>query len=140
MKYLPLKVPDGPLTAAGIAEAVEAFAQEHFRTYGHRAIDEPVDVVNVRVSGRVETSNRFQYDPSAIRSASVTARSSDRDAYFGSEHGSLSTPVVSRIELSGGKWAGPLIVEEYDATCIIPPGAEASLDPFGNIVIDVGQS
>ena len=32
---------------------------------------------------------------------------------------------------------GPCIVEEYDATCVIPPGARASLDAHGNIVIDL---
>jgi N-methylhydantoinase A len=33
---------------------------------------------------------------------------------------------------------GPLIVEEYDATCLIPPAARASLDAGWNIVIDLG--
>jgi N-methylhydantoinase A len=28
---------------------------------------------------------------------------------------------------------GPLIVQEYDATCLVPHGAAAALDPFGNI-------
>jgi N-methylhydantoinase A len=30
---------------------------------------------------------------------------------------------------------GPLIVEEYDSTCVVPPGAHAELDSAGNIVI-----
>jgi N-methylhydantoinase A len=29
------------------------------------------------------------------------------------------------------------MVEEYDATCVVPPGATASLDAGGNIVIDL---
>jgi N-methylhydantoinase A len=32
---------------------------------------------------------------------------------------------------------GPSIVEEYDATCLVPPGAEAVLDDHGNIVIEL---
>ena len=32
---------------------------------------------------------------------------------------------------------GPCIVEEYDATCVIPPGANAALDGAGNILIRV---
>ena len=32
---------------------------------------------------------------------------------------------------------GALIVEEYDATCVVPPGAKAELDTGGNIVIDL---
>lgn len=34
--------------------------------------------------------------------------------------------------------SGPLIVEEFDATCIIAPGATAELDAHGNILIDAG--
>ena len=34
--------------------------------------------------------------------------------------------------------SGPLIVEEYDATCVVPPGAKAELDAAGNIVIELG--
>jgi N-methylhydantoinase A len=32
---------------------------------------------------------------------------------------------------------GPCIVEEYDATCVIPPGARASLDRAGSILIEL---
>ena len=32
---------------------------------------------------------------------------------------------------------GPCIVEEYDATCVVPPGARATLDGHGNIVIEL---
>ena len=131
-------IPAGPLTVAEISNAVEAFEQEHFRTYGHRAIDEPVDVVNVRVSGLVPTASLAEYAPFAVQNSSDPARPFCRDAYFGPEHGILSTPVLTRPDLQGAKRAGPLIVEEYDATCVVPPDAEASLDPFGNIVIDVG--
>jgi N-methylhydantoinase A len=34
--------------------------------------------------------------------------------------------------------SGPLIVEEYDATCVIAPGARAELDAGGNIIIALG--
>jgi N-methylhydantoinase A len=30
---------------------------------------------------------------------------------------------------------GPLIVEEYDATCVVPPGCSVTLDALGNIDI-----
>jgi N-methylhydantoinase A len=33
--------------------------------------------------------------------------------------------------------AGPLIVEEYDATTVVPPGCRAALDADGNIDIQV---
>ena len=51
--------------------------------------------------------------------------------------GWVHTPVLStRAALDGGR-DGPLVVEEYDATCVVPPGARASLDGFGNIVVEM---
>jgi N-methylhydantoinase A len=60
---------------------------------------------------------------------------SARLAYFGREHGLIETPVVDRIDLLGRELAGPLIVEEYDATCVVPPGWRVSLDELCNLTI-----
>ncbi len=46
----------------------------------------------------------------------------------------METPVPSRADLASAR-VGPLIVEEYDTTCVVPPGARAQLDGAGNIVI-----
>ena len=34
----------------------------------------------------------------------------------------------------------PCIVEEYDATCLVPPGWTARLDTYGNIVMTRSES
>ena len=57
-----------------------------------------------------------------------------RRAYFGARHGWIETPVLRRSDLATTR-SGPMIVEEYDATCVIPPGARANLDAGGNIVM-----
>ena len=76
--------------------------------------------------------------PSASRSiAGRGGEARTRRVYFGPEHGFIETAVVGRGDLAGGR-GGPLIVEEYDATCVVTPGAQATLDPWGNIVIDIG--
>jgi hypothetical protein len=31
-----------------------------------------------------------------------------------------------------------VIVEEYDATTVVPPGCTARLDPIGNIIVEIG--
>jgi len=59
-----------------------------------------------------------------------------RRAYFGAETGWLETPILRRSDLSTPR-SGPLIVEEYDATCVIPPGAKAELDLGGNIIVEL---
>ena len=59
-----------------------------------------------------------------------------RRAYFG-EAGWIETPILRRSDLAGER-PGPLIIEEYDATCVVPPNATASLDSTGNVVISLG--
>ncbi|MBI3977617.1 MAG: hydantoinase/oxoprolinase family protein [Chloroflexi bacterium] len=137
---LTVPVPGGDLSPAEVAGMVEAFGQEHLRTYGHRATDEPVDLVNLKVIGLAVGSGSRKYDPAAAVRAGDGARiggARERDAYFGSGHGMLRTPIVSRRDLVGQTLDGPLIVEEYDATCVVPPGCRASVDGWGNIVVDV---
>jgi N-methylhydantoinase A len=46
--------------------------------------------------------------------------------------------VLRRDALSATPLPGPLVVEEYDATVVVPPGCTAARDALGNIVIEVG--
>ncbi len=125
----------GPLDAAALTALEEAFGVEHQRTYGHRAgPDEPVELVTLHVIGRVVADDRSQpapVPPTAGRDVSAT-----RDAYFGPEIGWQATPILARADLARAT-VGPCIIEEYDATCVVPPGAAVGLDYFGNIVIDL---
>jgi N-methylhydantoinase A len=59
-----------------------------------------------------------------------------RRVYFGPRDGWIVTPVLTRGDLATPR-EGPAIVEEYDATCVVPPGARAGLDVSGNIVMEV---
>jgi N-methylhydantoinase A len=128
---LTVTVPDGPIDKKMVALLEEAFAAEHERTYGHRAgPDEPVELVSIQVVG---AGLRDRIDmPRAAGSRAGSAPASRR-AYFG-DHGWLETPVVKRSDLASER-QGPLIVEEYDCTCVVPPAAKAACDASGNIVI-----
>jgi N-methylhydantoinase A/oxoprolinase/acetone carboxylase beta subunit len=41
---------------------------------------------------------------------------------------------------AGNRLEGPAIVLQYDSTTVVPPGVGAHVDPFGNILIEVGAS
>jgi N-methylhydantoinase A len=131
---LSVPLPDGRLDRAGLAALDEAFGVEHERTYGHRAgPEEPVELVSVQVVGRgVSDTPRLPERLSLKRATSAAA--SSRRVYFGPAGGWLATPVLSRADLATGR-PGPCIIEEYDATCVVPPGAEAVLDRWDNIVM-----
>jgi N-methylhydantoinase A len=47
--------------------------------------------------------------------------------------------VVGRGDLDRTPRPGPLLVEEYDATTLVPFGCTACIDALDNIVITVGD-
>ena len=105
------------------------------RTYGHQAEGDPIQIVNLRLTARV----RRPADRAAIRlQEDRTPRGGDRGAYFGPTHGTIATPVITRAALDATARSGPLLLDEYDATTLVPPGCTARLDAHGNIVITTG--
>jgi N-methylhydantoinase A len=133
-----LRVPvaTGRLDAVALAAIEEAFGAEHERTYGHRAgVDEPVELVSLEVIGRgIPDQPRAASAAAASLAPDIAIASSTRRAYFGPQQSWLEARVVNRSALAIPH-AGPCIVEEYDATCVIPPGWTARLDAFGNIAM-----
>jgi N-methylhydantoinase A len=129
-------LPDGD-TARVLKELPERFGAEHERTYGFRApAAEPVELVGLSVIARGNPARPRL--PARVPPASCLTPTTRR-AWFG-EQGWVETPVVDRAGLSATPRPGPLIVQEYDATCLVPPGAAAQLDGFGNIVIASTQA
>jgi N-methylhydantoinase A len=126
----------GPTTP--VADIARMFADEHERTYGHRAKNDPVQLVNLRLVARAP---RGQF-PSALTAAPRADRGAGqgtRHTYFGQRVGSAETPVIGRFDLACEPLPGPLLIDEYDATTLVPPGCAARLDDFGNILIDTGS-
>ncbi len=132
---LTVAVPNGPIDEKMVGYLEEAFGVEHERTYGHRAgPEEPVELVSIQVVGiGVREGSGV---PKRVGLRAEPAPPAPRRAYFGREHGFLETPVLRRADLAVA-CRGPAIIEEYDATCLVPPGARAVLDDGGNITIEL---
>jgi N-methylhydantoinase A len=130
---LPVMVPHNDASDF-LAALPEAFANEHEQNYGFRAPSgEPVEIMGISVVARgIPERPRL---PARIPPASAPVPPTRR-AWF-ADAGWLETPVVDRATLATGARKGPLIVQEYDATALVPPGAEASVDGFGNIVLNL---
>jgi len=134
---LVVPVPDGPIDERMVARLETAFADEHERTYGHRAgPEEPVELVSIGVVG-LGLREGAGVPERVTSDRPEPPLPPPRPAWFGPAHGFVATPILRRSHLAPGK-TGPLIVEEYDATCVVPPGWRAALDAAGNIVMEPG--
>ena len=133
---LPVTIESGHLSAGDPATLAESFHREHDRTFGYRS-DEQVQIVNLRLIARGLSDEPRMPDSLTSEPSAVTA--SSRRAYFGPEQPWVETPVIAREELNAESRRGPFIVEEYDATTVVPPGASARRDVWGNILITVND-
>jgi N-methylhydantoinase A len=133
---LSVAMPKGPVDRDWLADLEEAFGAEHERTYGHRAgADEPAELVTFNFIGRKRSSPASL--PAAPRDGHLSEPMS-RMAYFGPDTGWLNVPILRRTDLTELRH-GPLIVEEYDATCVIPSGASAKLNADGSILMEIDR-
>ena len=103
-------------------------------------VAEPVEVVTLKAVGcGVPDVPRAALAAEAALPKGVTIAEPLRQAYFSRVHGWRKTRVLNRADLAEPQ-QGPCIVEEYDSTCVVPPGSIAVLDGFGNILIDVPRA
>jgi N-methylhydantoinase A len=130
-----------PLAEIDLAKLAESFHAEHARTYGHRQDGAPIDLINLRVIASAPQRGESEHGAVTMRAADLdrAAVRGERHCYFGARHGSQRTPVIARGDLRRGTVTGPAIIEEFDATCVVPPGCTARLDEQANIVITVPE-
>ena len=133
---LRVMLPAQQFSRAALRELEEAFGAEHERTYGHRAgAEEPVELVSLEIVGRgIGDQSRGDAAAAARFATDLAIAEPQRRAYFGPALGWLDARIINRSEL-GTPHQGPCIVEEYDSTCLVPPGWIARLDPHGNIAM-----
>ncbi len=116
----------------------KAFEREHERTYGHKAPDDPVELVNLRVEVTLPREGAHRWGSTAVAKGELEGPR-ERAAYFGAAIGQRTVPLLARHELATSDRPGPLIVEEYDTTILVPPNCTARRDAWDNVVITVGE-
>ena len=133
-----VSVPDVASDQELTMSLTNAFHPEHERVYGFCVSEEPVELVNVRVTaiGRIPSPHlrelgRKDDDP-------ISAQKGVRSVYFAEASGRANCAIYERSALGVGSIIdGPAIVEEPDSTSVIHPGFGAVVDKYGNLVVRV---
>ena len=120
---LSIPVGDAVLSPEILAEAAEQFHLEHERSYGYCSRTEQVQLVNLRLRARSLERQDHLPSSSALHVDREKAEAKERQVYFGPQRGWLTAPILRRGDLTEAPLNGPLIVEEYDTTIVVPPGA-----------------
>jgi N-methylhydantoinase A len=119
---------------AALAAAIERFHAEHERLYTFAQRDTPVEIVTLEVAALGTL-------PGPAGEVAPAAR--DAEPYdhltVHLDEGAAQVPVWRRDALGVGSVVrGPAIIVQMDATTWLHPGDVATMDPYGNLVVEVG--
>jgi len=99
---------------------VASFESEHERQYGTR-LEEGSPVVIRALRLTVIGPPRGGLASAPVAPAASVAGVVTRAADFGDEHGRLEARVVTRAAVGPEPVQGPLLIDEYDTTVVVPP-------------------
>ena len=91
--------------------------------------------MNIRVIARGISKNARVPDTISPIDVVGSQKPTEREVYFGLPGKWIKTPVIGRLDLD--EWMdGPVVIEEYDSTTIVPPKWRVALDSSVNIKIE----
>ncbi|MEI8152558.1 MAG: hydantoinase/oxoprolinase family protein [Hyphomicrobiales bacterium] len=125
-----------PLDGDDLEQLRERFAAEYFKTYGYLDTT-PVELMKLRAIGRGLRDNRLDFADMKIAPRAGSSGATSRAVSFARGEPAVSVPIVGRDALGGVARPGPLIVEEFDATVVVPPDATVYCDSIGCIVVEI---
>ncbi|MGB9834952.1 MAG: hydantoinase/oxoprolinase family protein, partial [bacterium] len=133
-----VRIPSKPLDSESYKDILQAFHLTHERLFTYSEPDSPVEIINLRLTavGRIPKTLLAQEKPAGY--SFEKAIKGERDVYFPEFQGRVPTKIYdSSLLKPGHSITGPAIVEAVTTTIVICPGDRASVDDFGNIILEV---
>jgi N-methylhydantoinase A len=113
-------------------DLLDRFHAEHKKRYGYSSPESAVEIVTVRLRGRLSSPEKLSRMKIASNDGRLTA--AQASVWFAGKK--VTCAVLPRHSLVIGKrYRGPAIVTEYSATSVLPPGSSFRVDPAGNLLI-----
>lgn len=125
------------LAGSDLGWLAQAFEAEYRRAYGYSTA-EPVEFANLRLTAVGRSDQRLDFAAIRVDQAATAGTTGRRPVSFNRESGYVHTPLLARGEVGRSPRPGPALIESYDTTVAVPPGASFYADAIGNVVIELG--
>ncbi|MFV0434947.1 MAG: hydantoinase/oxoprolinase family protein [Leucobacter sp.] len=117
-----LSIPIPDWSSESLQRIPELFHEAHRERYGHSNLEEPVEIVTIRLAstGEIERIGEHVVDVPAVDlpEEAIVAR---RDIILPG-YGSQSVAVIERSRIpAGARFEGPAVIQQMDATTVILP-------------------
>ena len=114
---------------------ISSFHKAHQKLYSYHHLDQPVEVVNIRIKAAGIGSKIRLKMHKIQKSDPERAFLKKQSLFFSGKKSSAS--VYNRSQLSAGnKISGPALVVDYDSTTFIPPFYTLKVDRLLNLIIE----
>jgi N-methylhydantoinase A/oxoprolinase/acetone carboxylase beta subunit len=114
----------------------KAFDAIHERRFSHQAADEPVEIVNLRLTA---TGRRPRAQLPVIGTSSEAALIGERPIVYHDAAKAIAAPVYERDRLlAGATVVGPATIVEYASTTVLFAGDALTVAPSGELIIQIG--
>jgi N-methylhydantoinase A len=125
-----------PLDAPALAQVAERFHDLHTEIHGHAARDAVIEVVSYRLRASVPMPKAASGNAGAVDVTGEAKAIGKRSLTLGPGR-VLDATIWRREQLAPG-WAaqGPVIIEQPDATTIVPDGWNVRCDDHLNLVLE----
>ena len=116
------------------ANVLKRFHAEHKRRYGYSSPERDLEIVTVRMRGRVASPEKLSR--LKIREEQGRLKASSQMVHFAGRR--YKTQIIPRSAIQQGRrYRGPAIITEYSATTVVPPGLRYHKDRAGNLLIEL---
>ncbi|MDD6212171.1 MAG: hydantoinase/oxoprolinase family protein, partial [Clostridiales bacterium] len=133
-----VRVPNDAMCADNLPEFIEAFHKEHEQNYSFRLEESGVEIVNMHLAsfGKIEKTPIKEIETLPYTLEETVKE--EREVIFEGT-GKVMSKIYDREKMSAGMTVeGPCIIEEVSASTVVYPGMTASIDKYGDIIIETG--
>ncbi len=131
---VPLASPE--MNDAALDALARAFRALYATTFGYDSRD-PLELVTMRLVAIGVVDRRLAFDNVRLDPSALDGSQGLRAVYFDPHQPAVQTRLLPRAAIVDAPVAGPVLIESYDTTIIVPPGMSARCGPAGAILIEV---
>ncbi len=119
------------------ADAVRAFEEAHRREYHYIRENAAVEIFRLNLTA-IGVTPKAELARHPKTSTTDFAPRSRRPVVFDEAEAPLDTPIYWRDDLpAGAGFQGPAVIDQFDSTTLVPPGARCEVDEWKNLRIHV---
>jgi N-methylhydantoinase A len=136
--WLQIPVSEEEVRAGDAAAIRRRFDEVHDRRFGHAAQEEPLELVNLRLTAR---GARPKITFPKVTTTQAEAQVGTRPIYLDDPTRQVECAVYRRERLAPGmRLRGPCVIEEYASTTVLFDGDAATIADTGEIIVEVARA